>query len=258
VSFLSLNSNTPTVAGRHAREPSTSSDTSGRRAATGLASLDRLLGGGLPIWRATVVCGASGTGKTTLGLQFLAEGIRGGERGLLTLVDQKPKHLVEDARALGWDLERWMKEKSFRLLDASPLFASLRKSQNPPTARELTSDLTSQLKSFRVQRLVIDPVTSLVWDDGSPAQVREFLRTLIFALEDNLRITTLLLAPATNGAVGPTSIAEELASGIIELSVATGGQLPERALRVRKMRGMPIDPVAVPVRIAGGAGLIEA
>jgi hypothetical protein len=35
---------------------------------------------------------------------------------MLAVVDQKPRYLVDDARALGWDLERWTKDKTFRLL----------------------------------------------------------------------------------------------------------------------------------------------
>jgi hypothetical protein len=78
----------------------------------------------------------------------------------------------------------------------------------PPTARDLTNDLASQLKSSGARRLVIAPVTSLLWQDGSPAQVREFLRTLIFALWDNLGVTALLIAARADAAPCAAASAE--------------------------------------------------
>lgn len=227
------------------------------RISTGLAGLDRVLGGGLPAGRTTLVCGRAGTGKTTLALQFVAEGIRAGERALLALVDQKPRHLTEDARTFGWDLDEWTKTKMLRLLDASPFFTAMHKTHKVPTASEIMGDLAGQLKAFGAKRLVIDPVTSLVWQDSSPALVREFLRTLIFALEDNLGVTTLLTAPRTEGALCASSIAEELASGVIELSVARHQQQSQRVLRVAKMRGTALEPIELPVRLAQGTGITE-
>lgn len=225
------------------------------RVSTGLPALDRLLDGGLPKHRSVVVCGASGTGKTTFGLQFLVTGIALGERGMLALVDEKPRHLIEDARAFGWDLEAWTDGKRLRLLDASPYFSALAKPHREPTAREIAADLTGQIRGFRAQRLVIDPVTSLVPRDRSPADVREFLRTLIFALEDNLGVTTLLIAPRTAGAPCAGAVAEELASGVLELSVVANGGERTRALSIAKMRGTPVEPLQLGVRIARGQGL---
>jgi circadian clock protein KaiC len=256
VTFVSLKAHSPAVADGHDRPDANDTAPAGR-ASTGLGELDRLLSGGLPVGRSTLVCGRAGTGKTTLGLQFLAEGIRLGEPGLLALVDQKPRHLTEDARALGWDLDEWTRAKMLRLLDASPYFAALGKTHTTPSARDITSDLAGQLKASGARRLVIDPVTSLVWEDSSAARVREFLRTLIFALEDNLGVTSLLIAPHTDGPLCASSIAEQLATGVIELSVDRRSQEWQRSLSVTKMRGTAVEPTRLNVRIANGRGLLE-
>lgn len=55
------------------------SDTAVTKAATGIPGLDVVLGGGLPRNWSYLVQGVPGTGKTTLGLQFLLEGLRTGE-----------------------------------------------------------------------------------------------------------------------------------------------------------------------------------
>ena len=226
------------------------------RISSGVAAIDRRLGGGLPPNRAVVVSGGIGTGKTTFCLQFLSDGITAGERGLLAIVDQKPRHVIEDARGFGFDLDAWINARTLRLLDASPYFAAFDKPNRTPTARDIAADLAGQLKSFRASRLVIDPVTSLVPRDQSPGSVREFLRTLVFALEDNLGVTSLLLAPHTGGAMCAGAILEELSSGVIEMSmVERDGQL-RRVMRILKMRGTAVEPFELDLRLVSGKGLV--
>ena len=250
---VSLNPHNPSASPDYREAPLTGGP---RRVSTGIAIVDQLLGGGFPQGRSVVVTGAPGTGKTTVGLQFLAEGIRRGERGLLALVDEKPRHVIEDARAFGWEIDTWTDNKSLRLLDASPYFAALAKAHREPTAHDIATDLAGQLRRFGASRLVIDPLTSLVARDRSPAEVREFLRTVIFALEDNLGVTSILVSPRTEGGITAAAIAEELASGVIELSIAGSGNSMRRALSIKKMRGTPLEPTELPMSITRGSGLV--
>ena len=53
------------------------------RLSLGSAELDKMMGGGLIKGSATLVSGAPGVGKTTLGLQFLISGIQSGQTGLM-------------------------------------------------------------------------------------------------------------------------------------------------------------------------------
>ena len=48
--------------------------------------------------------GAPGSGKTTLGLQFLLDGAKRGERGLYITLSESKKELVAVARSHGWDI----------------------------------------------------------------------------------------------------------------------------------------------------------
>jgi hypothetical protein len=75
-------------------------------ASTGIAGLDDILRGGLPVGRLYLVDGAPGAGKTTLALQFLLEGVRSGERGLYVTLSESRAELVEVATSHGWDLDR--------------------------------------------------------------------------------------------------------------------------------------------------------
>jgi circadian clock protein KaiC len=74
----------------------------GQRAATGIAGLDQVLGGGFPIKRMYLIEGEPGTGKTTLSLQFLLAGARCGEAGVyVTLSETRLGLQLGDASADG-------------------------------------------------------------------------------------------------------------------------------------------------------------
>src|SRR3954470_2073341 len=74
-------------------------------AATGIAGLDHILGGGLPSDRVYLVEGDPGSGKTTLALQFLREGLQQGEKVLYVTLSETRAELAGVAASHGWDLE---------------------------------------------------------------------------------------------------------------------------------------------------------
>lgn len=77
-----------------------------QRVPTGIEGLDRMLGGGFVEKRANMVEGAPGTGKTTLGLQFLLHGaLQFGQPGLYISFEEFPAQLYADAARIGWDLK---------------------------------------------------------------------------------------------------------------------------------------------------------
>src|SRR6266550_8105832 len=75
------------------------------RVATGIAGLDQILGGGLPQDRVYLVEGDPGSGKTTLALQFLQEGIQRGEKVLYVTLSETRAELAAVANSHGWDLD---------------------------------------------------------------------------------------------------------------------------------------------------------
>jgi circadian clock protein KaiC len=75
-----------------------------RRVSTGVEGLDDILRGGFPPGHIYLLEGETGTGKTTIGLQFLLEGARLGERGLLITLTSSEQDLAEVAHSHGWSL----------------------------------------------------------------------------------------------------------------------------------------------------------
>ena len=74
-------------------------------AATGVAGLDSILMGGFPRGRIYLIQGDPGVGKTTLGLQFLLEGVRSGESVLYVTLSESAEELHEVARSHNWSLD---------------------------------------------------------------------------------------------------------------------------------------------------------
>ena len=74
-------------------------------ASTGISGLDNVLYGGLPSRHLYLVEGNPGTGKTTLGLQFLLAGRAQGERGLYITLSETSQELAQVAASHGWTLE---------------------------------------------------------------------------------------------------------------------------------------------------------
>jgi circadian clock protein KaiC len=229
------------------------------RVSSGIAGLDALIEGGFPTNRSILVTGESGTGKTTLAVQFVAAGVAQGEPGICISVDQKPMHLLRDLRRFGWNLEEAVASGSLTLLDASPYFTASRnksRSRVPVDARNITTDLSQQVRKTMARRLVIDSITSLVPPDMTRAEAHDYLRSLILALEDNLGCTVLITARTSTG--DPQAIAEAaeyLASGILELQLRKSDFGIERLLFIKKMRGTAVDPRECRFRIEPGVGV---
>jgi circadian clock protein KaiC len=75
------------------------------RIKTGIASLDYIMGGGLPEHQMYVIEGDPGAGKTTLALQFLLEGARSGVPCFYVTLSETARDLREVAGSHGWNLD---------------------------------------------------------------------------------------------------------------------------------------------------------
>ena len=75
------------------------------RCGTGIAGLDAILGGGLASNHVYLIDGDPGTGKTTLGLQFLLAGAAHGERGMYVTLSESAAELRDTATSHEWTLD---------------------------------------------------------------------------------------------------------------------------------------------------------
>lgn len=214
------------------------------RVPTGVTSLDESIEGGLPPLRVTLLTGPAGAGKTTLALQFLAEGVRAGDSGIFIALDQKPGHVSEAAARFGSPINAGGPSEgaaaSIFVLDGSPALSLLR--QRALDARAVMSDLIPHLRACSARRLVIDALPGLVPPGLSEADESDFLRDLVFALEDNLGCTTLAVGPDGDPrAARISSVMARLVTGVIDVRAREIGGRLARYLLVRKMRATIVD-----------------
>jgi len=91
------------------------------RIKTGIPGFDEMLCGGFLRQSANLIEGAPGTGKTTLGMQFIYHGIAAcGEPGLILTFEELPEQYYRDALSFGWDFRRMEREGKLRVVMSSP------------------------------------------------------------------------------------------------------------------------------------------
>ncbi|HEX5726515.1 MAG TPA: ATPase domain-containing protein [Longimicrobiaceae bacterium] len=91
------------------------------RVSTGIAAVDEMLGGGIPRGDSVLVTGPSGSGKSVLATQFIAEGVRKGEPGVLVVFEEHPKEYVHRAQGLGFPLREMIEERMLEVMYLRPL-----------------------------------------------------------------------------------------------------------------------------------------
>ena len=82
-------------------------DSKDQRTPFGIKGLDEMICGGLLEGSANLVEGAPGTGKTTIGTEFIYNGItRFNEPGCIITFEEFPQQYYRDALKFGWDLKK--------------------------------------------------------------------------------------------------------------------------------------------------------
>jgi len=91
-----------------------------KRIRTGVKGLDTILGGGFLRHNSILLKGAPGTGKTSLGIRILLEGIAEGEGGIICSFEQFPQQLQRDTQAFGWNLDELVSQNKLIVLYVKP------------------------------------------------------------------------------------------------------------------------------------------
>lgn len=231
-----------------------------KRVATGILGLDSLLEGGLVPARSYLASGDAGTGKTTSCLQFALQGLQKGEKCVYITVDERPSDILDSAESLGWDLQRYVEDKSLAILDPSPYFGNRASAvtEKGVDLQKIVSDLASYARRMEATRLVIDPITPLILAGESLMRVQEHARLLIHLLQSQLATTNLLTshAPSQSEHNPGNGIEEFLASGVFILKMSRIGDRFVRTLYVKKMRGTPVQPSEYQFNIVTGKGIV--
>jgi circadian clock protein KaiC len=120
---------------------------SGLRLSSGIATLDAMMGGGIPEGDSVMVAGASGTGKSILCTQFIDEGLRQGEAAIIAVFEERPVGYAKRAASFGFDLDASLGNHKLEILYLRPLDL---------TVDEALFEIVSAVQRVGAKRLVID------------------------------------------------------------------------------------------------------
>jgi circadian clock protein KaiC len=203
---------------------------------TGIPGLDDVLNGGLPRGHLYLIEGDPGTGKTTVALQFLLEGLRLGEPGLYVTLSESKQELEGVAESHGWSLA------NLPIYEMAPLQDEIDPEAQytifHPSDVELSDTISSVLKqvdSISPQRVVFDSLSELRMLARDSLRYRRQILALkrYFA---GRKCTVMLLDDRT--AAGDDLQLQSIAHGVLMMqSLERDFGIKRRRLEVRKLRG---------------------
>lgn len=203
-----------------------------KKISTGIKGLDWMLGGGIPQGYLVSVIGSCGTGKTTLGLHFIYEGLKNGEKCLIISFDEDEKGILETAEGYGMDFASHSDNLVVVRLDAEEVKRKV---------EGFEDHLKRIFESLRPSRVLIDPLTILetLFDEAGRYSFLSKMRSIIKEIGATAIITgeSSMDKPSSS----KFGIMEYVSDGMIVLKTYRENELDEAILSIEiiKMRRIP-------------------
>lgn len=198
--------------------------------ASGIEALDQLIGGGLDRGTATLIMGPSGTGKSTLAMQFVRAGLLRGDKALFISFDETQRNFERRNKGIGLDVEEFARDGRFvfRSIDPAEL-----------TPGELTHLIRNHVDDGFCY-VVLDSLTG--YQNAMPDEQFLLLQMheLLSFLNQHNVLTILTLAQI--GMVGPMHSPFDLtylSDAVLQLRFFETGGLIRRAIATLKRRTGP-------------------
>ena len=163
---------------------------------TGVKGLDAILGGGIPRGNVIVVEGPAGSGKTTLGLEFIYRGAAEfDEPGLIVLFEVSPINVVRDAAQFGWDFPELERQRKVKIIFTTRAVLQ-------QELQQADSLLLEEAAQIGARRIFVDamppllPNSQIASNGQGGVEPREVFHTLVQGLHrENLTAMLAIEAP---------------------------------------------------------------
>ena len=151
------------------------------RVTTGVPGLDALVNGGYLLGSTTVVAGISGVGKSVMGLQYLAEGARRGERSLMLSLDEPVPQVIRNANSIGIDLQP--------LIDSGLVRVQYDTPQEIEIDRHF-HNIEQIVEEFKPTRVLFDSLSTYGSNLGTGGRMfRDFFHALVALMKEHQTAT---------------------------------------------------------------------
>ena len=204
-----------------------------RRLSTGVRPLDEMLGGGIPAGYCVLLAGPSGSGKTVLSTQFITEGVKEGEPGIIAVFEKRAHQYLSTAPApFGTDIASLTRQGKVQIVSMRPLDLSV---------DEALYELRQAVSEMGAKRVVIDSLSGfeLALAPTFREDFRESLYRMVGALT-GLGVTVVLTAEMVDSYVdlkfSPQDISFLSDCIILQRYIELDGRL-KKIMAVVKLRG---------------------
>lgn len=219
---------------------------------TGIAGLDDVLRGGFPRGNLVLLEGTVGTGKTSLGLEFIYRGATEfGEPGIIVLFEVSPDKIVRDAARLGWDLLQLEQACQLKIIFTTREVFSLE-------LQQVDSLLMEEAAKIGARRMFVDGVPGTLPTQGRESEAKgcESFQVLTEGLHrEGLTAMLALNAVSYGDQPRPALTEEAVADTIVRLRLEDVNRAVVRSIEVAKSRGHDFQMGRHTFRIVDGKGL---
>jgi KaiC/GvpD/RAD55 family RecA-like ATPase len=212
---------------------------------TGIEGFDEVCSGGLIRDSTYLLAGASGSGKTIFGLQYLYNGAtKYGENGIFLATEERPARIRRNALRFGWDFEALENENKIAFIDAASTKIGMPSVEKYADARKfekfemnnVIDKLISVQEDINAARAVVDSSTSLGYLISDPARMRVEILQLGATLE-TLGMTSLMISEVLEDKTRGFGIEMFVTDGVIVVYYKRSENMRLRGIEIYKMRG---------------------
>ena len=207
-----------------------------RKEATGIQGFDEITYGGLPKGRPTLIVGGPGSGKTLFAMTFLINGaLKYGEPGVFVSFEESEKELIENCRALGYDLKDLM-DRKLLTLDYVKVEPDKIIETGEYDLEGLFIRISYAIDSIGAKRIALDTLETIFASFGHASIIRSEMSRLFRFMKDK-GITAVVTAEAGERTLSRHGLEEYISDMVIALDHRVTDEAATRRLRVVKYRG---------------------